>query len=273
MQTPLAQIVALTCYGNAVLRGVTVPRFFPDNSTCQFCEFVNFISLTNSTDSAVKETVTFHSPDEWLADLLTRGVSGIRLRHKKRNDPNISDRMSSGFVGGGRIWTIESLNADATSDFWTDRWTVGNRQALERKIWHVSYGKILSSKTMQQRLRPLSEIKTDIQCTLNGIRSFSEKQNLNGFSTLFINALRAIEDHRADVGYHKDLFPIGTLTDNAESLLKAAMSAWVFGGMGSWNDMGFEGDIQTEYTELSDKLYSILIEAIAAAATSSMFNN
>ena len=273
MQTPLAQIVALTCYGNAVLRAITVPRFFPDNSTCQFCEFVNFISLTKSTDGAVKKIVKFNSPEEWFADIRTRGITGIRLRHMKRNDPNISDRMSSGFVGGGRIWTIESLNADATSDFWTDRWTVGNRQAPERKIWHVSYGKIQSSKTMQHHLRPLSEIKSDLQCILNEIRSFSEKQNLNGFSALFTNALRAIDDHTIDVGYHKDLFPIGTLVDDAVSLLKAAMCAWVFGGMGSWNDMGFDGDTQTEYTELSDKLYSKLIKAIEAAATSSMFSN
>jgi hypothetical protein len=273
MQTPLAQIVALTCYGNAALRGVTVPRFFPGNSTCQFCEFVNFVLLTKSTDGAVKQTVAFNSPDEWLIDIRRRGVLGMRLIQQEQNNPNISDRMSSGFVGGGRIWKIELLNADLTSDFWISRWKVGNKLAADRKFWQVSYGMNQSLKTKQHNLRPLSEIKTDLQCTLNEIWTFSEKQNLKGFSVLFTDALRAIDDHCADVGYHKDLFPIGTLAGDAESLLKAAMSAWVFGGMGSWNDMGFDGDIQMEYNELSDKLYSKLVKAIEAAATSSMFSN
>jgi hypothetical protein len=53
-------------------------------------------------------------------------------------------------------------------------------------------------------------------------------------------------------------------------MLKAAMSAWVFGGMGSWNDMGFPGETQKEYEQVSDKLFDLLNESMEAAATSSM---
>jgi hypothetical protein len=74
----------------------------------------------------------------------------------------------------------------------------------------------------------------------------------------------------ADVGYHKALCPDGSLSDLAASMLKAAQAAWVFGGMGSWNDMGFDGDVQMEYGRLSDSLFNLLNEAIEAAATSSI---
>jgi hypothetical protein len=38
-----------------------------------------------------------------------------------------------------------------------------------------------------------------------------------------------------------------SLPPEAVPLMKAAMNAWVFGGMGSWNNMGFAGNAQVEY--------------------------
>ena len=43
----------------------------------------------------------------------------------------------------------------------------------------------------------------------------------------------------------------------AAQLLGAAQSAWVFGGMGSWNDLGFEGEDQALYDRLSEELYRL----------------
>ncbi len=43
----------------------------------------------------------------------------------------------------------------------------------------------------------------------------------------------------------------------------------VFGGMGSWNDIGFEGDDQVLYDRLSEDLYRLLNVAIVAAANAS----
>ena len=52
----------------------------------------------------------------------------------------------------------------------------------------------------------------------------------------------------------------------AKQLLGAVLAAWVFGGMGSWNDLGlFDGNDQQEYTELSDELFVLLNQAISVA--------
>jgi hypothetical protein len=49
-----------------------------------------------------------------------------------------------------------------------------------------------------------------------------------------------------------------------KNLLASAQAAWVFGGMGSWNDLGFDGNDQQEYTALSDELFLLLNQAIGA---------
>jgi hypothetical protein len=51
-------------------------------------------------------------------------------------------------------------------------------------------------------------------------------------------------------------------------LLGAAETAWVFGGMGSWNDMGFHGETQTHYEEVSEELYKLVNKVIVASANS-----
>jgi len=45
----------------------------------------------------------------------------------------------------------------------------------------------------------------------------------------------------------------------------ASRSAWVFGGMGSWNDMGFEGAAREEYESVSEDLYQTVNDTIVAA--------
>jgi hypothetical protein len=65
------------------------------------------------------------------------------------------------------------------------------------------------------------------------------------------------------------LAPDGCLTPLAIWLLDACQSAWVFGGMGSWNDMAFQGEVQVEYVRMSERLFLTLNEAIQAAANTS----
>ncbi|MCC6412891.1 MAG: hypothetical protein IT270_14600 [Saprospiraceae bacterium] len=52
----------------------------------------------------------------------------------------------------------------------------------------------------------------------------------------------------------------------ALQLLYAADSAWVFGGMGSWNDQSFEDkEVNGRYERLSALLYNAINGAIMAA--------
>jgi hypothetical protein len=52
-------------------------------------------------------------------------------------------------------------------------------------------------------------------------------------------------------------------------LLEACQTAWVFGGMGSWNDLWFEGEDQGIYERVSERLFEAVNAGIEQAATSS----
>lgn len=68
---------------------------------------------------------------------------------------------------------------------------------------------------------------------------------------------------------HQDLLVIKNYSLKALQLLFAAGTAWVFGGMGSWNDMGFkEKEIQENYLRLSRQLYESLLQSILATSNS-----
>jgi hypothetical protein len=268
MNGSLAQITALTCYGNAFIGGGDAPKFFPANSTCQFCDSINFFEFKKPLIGRTKEVEVAGTPDEWIASLKKRGAKGIRLVRQAQSDTGISDRMAAGFVGGGGTWMMEVMRGDGRSEFWAARWDVWNQDAPDRRIWRVTYGLLCVATTKPSTARKIAEVKADFRSSLSAIHRFSEMESCGGFTNCFAGGITALEEPEADIGYHKDLAPKGQLGDEARSLLKASMSAWVFGGMGSWNDMGFSGETQKVYESVSESLFQVLNEAIEVAATS-----
>jgi beta-lactamase superfamily II metal-dependent hydrolase len=66
--------------------------------------------------------------------------------------------------------------------------------------------------------------------------------------------------------YHNDLISIENYDLQNRQLLLSASKAFVFGGMGSWNDMGFENEeTNKKYNELSTELYNTMNQAIVCA--------
>jgi len=56
-------------------------------------------------------------------------------------------------------------------------------------------------------------------------------------------------------------------TPQSGHLAAAAAQAWVFGGMGSWNGIGFvDSAVQGEYRELSGQLCAATLQALLASA-------
>ncbi|HEV2282942.1 MAG TPA: hypothetical protein VGX75_11215 [bacterium] len=53
-------------------------------------------------------------------------------------------------------------------------------------------------------------------------------------------------------------------------MLDACQSAWVFGGTGSWNDLAFDGAVQVEYAQTTERLVLTTCDAIQAAANASL---
>lgn len=268
MNGPIAQLAALTCHANARLIGLHVPAFFPRNSTCEFCERIEFRSALTEAGDDSAESLVAATPDAWIEALPARGCSGLRIAAAPRNDPNISDRLSSGFVGGGHVWRLEVARDDGQSEIWRADWQVFDREAPDRRIWRVNYC-LEHTRPSELRIgRTLPIVRAAFRESLEEALTFSERHTVGAFSSHFAEALEALAKPSAAVGYHKDIALPGQLSDDALALLKASMRSWVFGGMGSWNDMAFEKPVQVEYENISDRLFDLVHEAIVVAVNS-----
>jgi hypothetical protein len=66
------------------------------------------------------------------------------------------------------------------------------------------------------------------------------------------------------VPYYADSVPPHGL-DHAR-VAAAAFKSFVFGGMGSWNDLSFQGDAARNYEQLTKDLYAAVMFALDATA-------
>ena len=268
MNGPIAQLVALTCHGNAFLRRGGGAPFFPDNSTCKFCDRVTFAELRRRWFGSVREESVATSPDEWFAYLSQTGVQGLRLSHRARGNPLVSDRMSAGLIGGGAVWTIAAPHGESIDHCAAD-WVVWNQHASAQRIWRVTYRLIASLPKVPPASDDVARAGAELTDALQRIHAFAKAHDCAPFTDRFRRALESLAEPFPTHGYHTDLCPDGVLTASARALLDASQSAWVFGGMGSWNDLGFDGDAGRECEEVSARLCAAVHDAIRAAANDS----
>jgi hypothetical protein len=274
VQGNIAQVIALTTHAKAFLAGnptIASSAFYPGNSTFVFCEYVLFLDLELKGDGW-KESEYAPDPVVWFSRLKEARASSVRMYNgpkepKKLRDKHVTDRMLVGFVGGGGRWLIEVVTPTG-SDFWEARWEVGDRNRTDKRIWRVTYGRIAKNRpTPPPQPHDTAAIKRHLTDNLKAIGAFAQAQKLEGFAKAFDASLAHLNSTDPFKGvYHADLAPQGALPLDASQLLAAAQAAWVFGGMGSWNDLGFDGEDQTKYDRLSEELYQLLNSAIVAAA-------
>ena len=274
MQGTIAQVVALILEGNASLRGIPSVGMTQAHSAMTFCEFVRFVDLTK-TPAGWSERPVASDPSAWFEYLKQRGFESLRLTYGPSNDPNVdgtrvTDRMLVGFVGGGGRWLIQA-NKSGTSDYWEANWKVGDQQREDRRIWQVTYGRVARNRPIGgSDQADLQVLRENFRNVLEEIKAFAMKKNLAGFANCFARGLEDLGGGSSANGFHKELLNASILPSSAIQLLSAAQSSWVFGGMGSWNDLGFDGQDQETYERLSEALYTMANQAIVAAANSSV---
>jgi hypothetical protein len=270
MNGPVAQFVALTCHANAFLRGLQIAEFFPGNSTGEFCDSIKFFNLSQTLFGKVRQAEVVSNPKAWFECLKAEEVPEVRLSCTPQNDPGIPDRMSAAFVGGGGTWSIKATDRKGKTAVWLSKWEVWNQDAPERRIWRVSYGRVPERQPRSERFIDLGGAVAGLRGALQEIYTFSEKHDCAGFTISFARAIKTLDSRGSLLyGHHKDLAPESCLPPVARCLLDACQTAWVFGGMGSWNDLGFDGADRVEYDRVSERLFAALNEAIYAGANSS----
>jgi hypothetical protein len=266
MSGVIEQALRLTIAGNALLHGLEIGRFWPDDDAFRFCREVRFVEETGEGTRVVVD-----NPDDWLQ--LVSPVDGLRLHHVTRGEDGASDRMTAGFADGGARWFVDAIMPDGEASFWEPYWeVVGDPMTAGPKdrIWSVTWWRVPDRlRPSVQPSRPLASVAADLRNALDAIASFAERAApdavMPGWAPIFQRAIAALADHKAREG---DPGPPGFLTGPALGLLHAWRAGWVFGGMGSWNDGAYWGEAEAEGDALSERLFQLLGESVTAAANS-----
>ncbi|MBD1385748.1 hypothetical protein IDJ75_10700 [Mucilaginibacter rigui] len=270
MNGTIAQLVSLATYGNAYLKHqISSDELNLYCSTFIYCKKIEFVNIEKGTGGLPdKESTIANNPGEWYRYLQTEGCTSLKLYYEHSADQSMfSDHKTSGFVGGGGVWLIESAHKKGYFKYWFAKWEVTDTKAPDNRIWSITYYAVLTAdKSRIKQSPPLAVVKKELSNTLKTALDFSLNNDTGGFSTAFENAISNIDSPNPKVEYYKDLIPPDGFSLEQQQLLFSAASSWVFGGMGSWNDLGF-GDEQTqaEYNDISKTLYDDIIAAIVTA--------
>lgn len=268
MNGETAQLVALTCHANAYLPGqqASLPL---SHSTCQFCTRVSFARGAPQLRAMRREPVVAGDPDSWFALLLHEGATTVRLCYWPSQPREVAERLLTAFANSGGQWALQALLPAQRSELWIGQWEVVDPDAPDRRIWRVSYQSVSDSPPVPHDVADVPAAAERMFLALRDIHAFADTEGIGNFAHCFERAAEALAGW-GPAGYHQDLAPQGVLSDEARALLEACQSARVFGGMGSWNDLTFDGPASEEYDRVSEQLYRALIDGIRAAANSTI---
>ena len=270
----LAQQLSLISYGNHYFRTGELPAdYYPHNPAFKFCNQVTFSNLVEGPGQAPPtEAPAAPDPVAWLRLLRQQNCRRLSLCYRPSPDNALHtpDYQLAGFVGGGGQWLLEA-NAGASSDYWAGRWEVTRPQDPDQLIWGVSYVRVAVGLPPAAIHPPLPPLRAQLVRALTDIQAFATTQKLENWVGIFGRALATLDNPVPAQGFYETLLVPAEHPLAARQLIFAASAAWVFGGMGSWNDLGFEdAATQRRYEELSAQLYAQVNSAIVAGINASV---
>ncbi|NML66939.1 hypothetical protein HHL22_17170 [Hymenobacter sp. RP-2-7] len=263
MTGTLAQQLSLISYGNHLLKtGELTADYYPANPAFTFCNRVDFLYLPLGANTT--ETLAAPDPLTWLRQLRQQGYQRLSLcyRPSAGNQLNTPDYKLAGFIGGGGDWLLE-VASGPQADYWANRWEVTQPNDPQQLIWGVSYGRVAARQPLAAARPPLPAAKAALAQALTEIQAFATAQQLDNWATIFGKALALLDSPEPANGVYHNLLVTAEHSLAARQLIFAASQAWVFGGMGSWNDLVFEDEASNQrYETLSGQLYAQVNQAI-----------
>ncbi len=266
MQGPIENALMLAAAGNAFLGGKDIAGFWPNAPTFHFVKLFEFRDRPASGRDEDEYPLVAPDPMAWFQHYKGR-ARGFRLHHmagertEAQKQIKAPDRMLVGFVGGGPRWLVE-VSLGQTSEMWEGFHRFGDRK--EAKPWLCT--NIMQGEVAAGDLKPvdLNDALSDLRTILPEIEAFAREEKLDNFAECFANASKALASPPAETPWLHDVARYAGFDQRQLSVLQAVGHAWVFGGMGSWNDTGGG----PRYDELSERLFAALNDTICGLANS-----
>lgn len=262
MNGELAQIIALVGYGNLFLSGGSVD--LSSNSTFQYVSAIKFARYKTNQDKQGVEVAS--SVSDWLSFL--RSIKATRLWNIafawQRQD--IPEHIAISFSGGVPM----AIQADLPNGFelWYPQWKTGGQ---DKKPWLIEYRSLMFPNSHALPVQKMSAVKSQLKQAVSQAEKFAKHSEVNAsdWATWFAKSLELLDSFAPTAPFHPDILPASNFSLEARQVLASAMQSYVFGGMGSWNDMGFQKpEIQNEYERVSKELYEAVKFATTMASNS-----
>ena len=272
MSGALLQLISLTAYGNDYLTNLEFSSPFNQaNTAFQFCATVDFrVFEKKPFSSKQREVVIANDTISWFKQLKENRCQRLRLYLEYTKPEHfLKDHKLASLVDGGKSWLIEAVYDDY-SDYWSSQWNITKKGATDKNIWAVSYFKTSSSHQISNLQIDNDKVKKELEQTLIEITEFSLANKMENWANIFTKAKLTLNSPTPESSYHsKDLIPLENYALIAKQLIFSANAAWVFGGMGSWNDLGFDSSQKNQtYDRLTKELHENISTAIIAGINS-----
>lgn len=267
MNVSILQMVSIVSYSNAYLSNQLPEISNQGEKISMYCNKVLFhIPVVGH-----EHQYSTQAPIDWFISLKYRGVKEVKLFYKAIPNQNIPERMSAGFVGGAGVWMVEVV-LEGKSEFWYSKWEVDEdqRKLGSNRIWTVTY-KLAPVDQLPSEVYEVDQQIQDLGTILNQMVEFCITEDLDNWKNIFRGAREVLHKGKPSTStYLKDMIVEGIYTTQALALMEASDRAYVFSGMGSWNDIaGFNSNEQEQtYMRLSEQLYTCLNKSILAFANS-----
>jgi hypothetical protein len=266
MQGNIEQALLLVTAGNAYLSGRDIAGFWPKARSFAWTKACEFRVASESGEGEFPLRAA--DPIAWFA-CLKPWCRGLRLHHMERpvrenQSIEMSARMSVAFVGGGPRWVVEAVGK-STAEMWEGFDRLGDRNAPDHKIWLTTYVLLGETRPDAMDTIGLAPALAKLRDVLPRIEAFAREQGYDNFADCFARALTVLDGASPASEHPDDLVRYAGMTLTQQRVRLAIDNAWVFGGMGSWNDIG---DTGPEYDQLSEELFAALNETICGLANS-----
>jgi len=262
MSGPVSLVIALVSYGNAYLASVKTNHNLDFNNSTLI--YNNKLSFSDTTPTSKSEVIAC-SPQQWFAWLKKDGCKKLKVYYRHSgNQSQLKDFESTGFVGSGGDWIIEAVY-NTYSNYWGFTEEDTKPKAPDDRIWSTHFF-VIKHKPSTKSALSIDIAKHNLSVSLTNIIAFALRENQNTWAKIFERAHKNLTDHSPVVDYYEDFISPNSLSLQAKQLLFSASVADVFGGMGSWNDIGYKTKEANELnSKLSADLFDKMNEAVVAA--------
>ena len=255
MNGELAQSIALVAHGNAYLSDLDAapPSLEAGNSVFRYVGSIAFRLLGGATLTGTAA---------WYEELRRQGVERLSLR-VPAVDPALTvfaNRLQGILVAG---------RADGQE--WVAHNTVHDEHAPDRRIWAVLYSPHDATGEPGLDASSLDAASDELRAAIDAAETLARTTDeLVGFGEPLSAArdlLAAGASSRAQ--RDDDMLPPRGYGLHARQLVAGAKRAWVFGGMGSWNDMRPpQGPRRDAYELITRRLFDSVVGALVCATNS-----